>query len=85
MPKFIPIKDRLDTNILSMIQQDTEDPKVYNYLTAYAKEDNDVTIVYDTTNTLSEEQKEFLIHCWHENLGDGISRHYMKYMKGVEK
>lgn len=85
MPKFIPIKNRLDTNILSMIQQDTEDPKVYNYLTAYAKEDNDITIVYDTTDTLSEEQKEFLIHCWHDNLGGGLSRHYMKYMKGVEK
>lgn len=42
---FTPRKNRPDTKILAMVEQTHTSPKQSEYLTAYEKEGNDITIM----------------------------------------
>lgn len=71
-------KNRPTTKILSIIEQTHKPPLTSEYLTAYKKRYNGITIIYDTADTLTERQKEFLINCYHDRLESGQIHHYMK-------
>lgn len=71
-------ENRPETKILSIVEQENEPPRKSEYLTAYEKEDGDITMIYDTADTLTEHQKEFLINCYHDKLEERQIRHYRK-------